>query len=232
MSQLITNEYPGLPTVSFGVLANQFNLDSADQLAEFLWRVRVWQIVVNVTSPAGPNSNNGTNLMGQWALGTPYAATTAWFSNERDLVLANDPSWFPSSYPAYPGYPPQQFLFGISDPIGHFEAQFAFEYGFDVASGVQSNWFLSPLVDINDGPGFTSLTTGIDVPHGIVDVSAVAFTLAGKPCNLYENTGLFAYTGNITITPYEWWPYEPTSGGLPVFDSATGLQINPNIVVD
>ncbi len=37
---------------------------------------------------------------------------------------------------------------------------------------------------------------------------------------------------SITITPYEWWEYRPTSGGDPILNSATGAQINPNVVID
>lgn len=55
-------------------------------------------------------------------------------------------------------------------------------------------------------------------------------TINGIPVQLYS----FG-VGNIlsiALSPQEYWEYAPTSGGLPVHDSATGAQINPNVVID
>lgn len=239
MSQLITNEYPGSPGFQSGLLysavpAQRCNYDSANWLAEILWRVRKWQSAISVSSPAGPLIANGTYVCGQWTSSFPGGVPDAYMPDERHLPCAFDPDFIPG-IPEWDanGYAPDVFLFGQStgDLLG---CQYAETYGFDVdGSGVQSNWFIQPKININNSGGFSSLVTfdGIDNPHSVNSVSAVDFQIYGRPCNLYESAA-FPYTGSIIVTPYEWWPYAPTSGGSPVFDSATGLQINPNVVID
>ncbi len=48
-------------------------------------------------------------------------------------------------------------------------------------------------------------------------------------------TGVGTFSGSIVIqaaTGDGYWAYAPTTGGLPVFDVDTGVQINPNVVID
>jgi hypothetical protein len=32
-------------------------------------------------------------------------------------------------------------------------------------------------------------------------------------------------SGSITVTPSEYWPYDPGDGGGPIYDSVTGAQL-------
>ena len=45
------------------------------------------------------------------------------------------------------------------------------------------------------------------------------------PSYLFNASGSTVSDGAITITPSEYWPYDPGDGGGPIYDSATGEQL-------
>ena len=46
-----------------------------------------------------------------------------------------------------------------------------------------------------------------------------------SPSYLFNASGSTVSDGAITITPSEYWPYDPGDGGGPIYDSATGEQL-------
>lgn len=79
----------------------------------------------------------------------------------------------------------------------------------------------------------TQMSTWDDGSHLI----AGTLTFMGYPVDLYRTatgfgTDFISATMRPSTLPNSHWSYAPTSGGAPVFDTTTGAQIGPNIVID
>ncbi len=82
-----------------------------------------------------------------------------------------------------------------------------------------------------DYSGVTSSEEDVSTYNdGTATPAAVTLTVDGYSIPLYTYSSPNIIS--ITLTPSEWWPYAPTSGGDAILDSATGTQISDNVVVD
>ncbi len=55
-------------------------------------------------------------------------------------------------------------------------------------------------------------------------------TIDGVTCPLTLGEDVYVdFSASITITPEEYWPYDPEDGGGPIYDSATGARIRTDV---
>ncbi len=215
MSQVLTSKYP---LGNYALVGPDGVVDLADdlELMEFLQRISIWEVVVALThSVDGVFNLNGTYTIVVRSTDVDGTVTNV-PSNERDLVKNNESGVFGGRI-SYSGAGPSGFNYTL---YNRFEVT--------TIAGVETQWKIQ--CDMLIGDGLQTLTT-FDEPT-TPDLSAVDFQIYGHAVSLFENAAAGNWTGTITATPTDWWPCAPTSGGAPVFDSATGAQINPNVVID
>lgn len=221
MSQVLTSEFP-LTSYALTSADGIAILDDALELCEFMYRIREWEVVINIT-----NSASGAFLLN----GTyPIVARSQDFdgvvtgipANEREAnTLDLDPSW--------PG------LFGglLSYSSG---SDASFDYSlfrfFEVTTvaGVQTAWRVQAILSAEQSIPATPTTELTTTAQAGYTGSAVDFQIRGHGIDLFESPGGGNWTGTITAIPVAWWPFAPTAGGPDIFDTTTGIQISPNVV--
>lgn len=208
MSQILTSEFP-LDRYTLSGADGIYDLSTEAELCEFMYRIREWQVDINV-------ANGGVG----WALNGTYTVFTRGTNSngvqsdillsERELVLVG----------LYPGELGGSILYSAFPDDLTFNLYTRFQV--TTVAGVQTAWQCQCELAINATALGTAATIG--------STSAATLTIRGHPVQLYDAAG--TWTGSVTATPITWWASAPTSGGLPVFDTATGAQINPNVVID
>lgn len=220
MSQVLTSKYPIYNYTLNGLAPDgQVTLPSAEKLMEFVYRIDQWQIDINVTETLdGAFPANGTYFL-YTRSGNIDGVDDNVPTSERDLVVPN--------------------VRGIGGVISlnHLIPNYQFDWNlyenFAVthSGGAEIAWYIQTAFSLVNTLGKGLDTTKLNISD---PVSAVVCTIYGYPVTLYDIPGGVpsTWTGTITATPKAWWPYAPTSGGAAVFDSVTGSQINPNVVID
>lgn len=209
MSQIVSNEYPR-ETESIGDYG-KVQLLSELELAEWTWRVRQWQIDINL-DVAGSGPYNGTYVFdagGQNIDGVQSAGP----ATEREITTETGSGALGGDF----------FLSGSFDLVHLAKLEVV------TIADVQVEWYVFTTLNASAGIGPSTLsTTGTSLVP-----SAATCTIYDRSLQLYDNSDIAdPWTGTVVITPYKWWPYAPSSGGDPVFDEDTGDQINPNVVID
>lgn len=223
MSQVLTSKYP----ISNYTLPDGFGnveLDDELELMEFIDRIQRWQIDLALThSVNGALPLNGTPR-------TVYVRSLNQDGLDVDNVPANERDLVIDSYPYGIGGTNEDN--GAVDPGVDFQWNLYSHFQVDRTAEVETAWWIHTLVELSyDKLGVLAQIGTIDnASH--TDSSAVDCQIYGHPVSLFENASAGTWTGTLYATPIAWWARQPTSGGDPVFDSATGAQINPNVVID
>jgi hypothetical protein len=218
MSQVLTSKYPLFRYEVAPIFSGIYDLDDELELMEFLYRIKMWEVVVNVSQvPGGNFFYNGTYQVPTRATNADGVLTNVPLS-ERDMVRAS------FDYGGFITYVTSGTAEFSMEPYSFFEVT--------RDAGVEIAWRVQTRVRLDEtffGVGPFLLTTEPFI--GGVE-SAADLQIGGHTIPIYEAPVFGVSSGSIIATPIEWWPYAPTSGGLPVFDTATGTQINPNVVID
>jgi len=222
MSQVLTEQYT-LPYYSAGLHDTFINLSTEDEAMMLNHRVRVYQVVIDLHNAGDPTTaefNNGTYYIGHgedsegWST---QAAAQPFFADEREICTLRDMSIVAS------GHGNTIFSLFSAGPVS-FRLDFGLDIEVTLTAGVPTGWSF--------GTAYVGANITSD-PDGATQLAGATIIINGHSLDLYESAGLInTTTGSIVVTPVEWWPYAPTSGGSPIFDSATGAQINPNVVID
>lgn len=228
MSQVLTSQYPLFVD---GVQDSQELIDvgSAAKLMEWFYRVKTWRHTIDLYYDGGATPMTFNGVYDYRARGDYLndVLTNTLPANERFLVL--DKILQPNPFNSFVSW--VQFAAPGGEALDLLVLRF---YYLSVVDGVQTGWF-PEIVLIGGSPTVGSSPLSAD-PNLIDAVPANAtLTVDGFNVPLWEidpSPGALTWTGSYDLSPIEWWPYAPTSGGLPVFDSATGAQINPNVVID
>lgn len=201
-----------------------------DKCMEWFWRVKKWTVIINVSSVSGAFISEDV----QFSLDAVLPST------ERDLIcmVKQDPfgigrsasgtetvgdvslSWQAFLFSPWidstlanttgpPGTPGRTEIDALRTGIGSYWPQFLFRLNYD---GLAAD---------------LSTHSGGDGPVANVGL-LLDFDGHAVRCYAYSLGDIV----DVTWTPQEWWPYEPTSGGDPIFDTTDGSQINPLVVVD
>ena len=72
------------------------------------------------------------------------------------------------------------------------------------------------------GTRFSTASIPTAAAFGTATINDIAFNLTTG-----DESVVPGYSATITITPEEYWPYDPNDGLGPVYDSATGAQLRP-----
>jgi hypothetical protein len=73
-----------------------------------------------------------------------------------------------------------------------------------------------------DGILFSTASIPNAAAFGLATIDGTAFNLTTG-----DETVTPGFSASITITPEEYWPYDPGDGLGPIYDSATGAQLRP-----
>jgi len=216
MSQVLTTKYPD--AVSSSASPWWPDLGSDERLMEWFYRVKTWRHVIDLYSGLVPFDYNGTyDLLTHDIYQDGASVGTDLPANEKYLMI--DPTtgvgWATT--------------FSVLSGFGTIFLRVLGDYYITMSGETEIEWFPEIV--------FSASTAGLDLDtvNNVGDrLSDATLTVDGISIPLYELDLLpsHTFTGSYTVTPVEWWPYAPTSGGDPVFDSATGAQINPNVLID
>lgn len=229
--QFRTQAFPFCPTDNNDVHDGTLHPFTAplQKCSEWYWRVKKWTVVVH-TTPAIFTF-----------VDVEFSLDTVPFTTERDLICMPklspfglgrrasgsgtgsghtadweaflfspwlDPQVSNTSGP--PGTPGRIETDGLRHSAGGYWPQFLFRLNYDGSIGDLST---------HSGGGGAPANVG------------TLLQFNGYTVRCYANT--LSDILSVTWTPQEWWPYAPASNPLvPVFDTGTGIQINPNTVSD
>ena len=73
-----------------------------------------------------------------------------------------------------------------------------------------------------DGIRFSTTGNSAAASFGLATIDGVALNLSTG-----DETVPPGFSASITITPEEYWPYDPNDGRGPIYDTATGAQLRP-----
>lgn len=175
------------------------------KILEWYWKVKTWTVAASVTSsnPFTPGTvaygkTFTANNVRSAGLSQQYSSP----QNEKDLVCK------------------RATRFNEVDDSGSVFNFDLFTDGVDT-SAKSFNGLYYPLLNIGfDGGNGGVITTlnGFGLSGGTISIDGITV-----PSFFYPDTA----SGAITITPDEYWPYDPGDGGGPIYDSATGAQLRP-----
>lgn len=243
MSQILTDKFPFCIVADSGVGDGTIYpvATTRAKSSEWFWRVKKWTVEVTLSGSIADPGTPQTAIIPDLQPGLQGVVA----DTERDLVC-----WNANVFGAV-----GIIAEGGSTFIGLDDATAAVSFTFFSPAGTASfpggvtpppepdPWDLDGI-RTNAGSDypqfyFAVTTAGDDIIPGsfhtyddgvVVSSAGSILDWDGSSVRCYTED-LGAITG-VTLAPQEWWPYAPTSGGDPVFDSATGAQINPNVVID
>ncbi len=234
--QFRTQAFPWCPVASTSVGSGTLHPGAVSiaQLAEWYWRVKFW--TVTIVSATATYTFNDKQLVNE-LYGAP--------SNERELIcvenIVTGSKVFKFSDIFTAGGSPSVVirfeLFIFSDFLTPDAAiGTAANPGTTVATDSMhtDEGFYYPqilfrsTVDDSGSGEFDASTWNAGLPWTL---SAIDFSIDGVSFPIYSQTSTEYISASIT--PQEWWPYAPESDpGTPVWDAATGAQLNPVTVSD
>lgn len=201
-------------TIIVGVNHFQIGL-TKQELVEWLYRISRWQINIDIP---------GSDYLPSWFItaggyqddtGEGGVITDNTFTEETGLLTKLE----------------KQGGFGYDRP-DHTEGFFSSDIaslgvGFDGALYYPSVLVSGVLEDLND-----EYSTSFDeVPNDPPTFPAQPFTgsIYGKDITIYASGYAPPFAG-LTITPTEWFAFDPGDGGGPTYDIMTGTQIRSHVV--
>ena len=169
---------------------------------KWYWRVKKWRFIGTATTGSSTVSqdeiitNNASYELGEFSVEQP--------TTEKGLVCGY------GTLAIYNDGQDDEFGFylynEISDPRGiRYNEQF---YPSVIA-------FISV-----DGTRFGTASIPTAAAFGTATINDIEFNLTTG-----DESVVPGYSATITITPEEYWPYDPNDGGGPIYDSTTGAQL-------
>jgi hypothetical protein len=164
-------------------------------LLRWYWKVKRWEVSANLTGIGIRDTAVSTSLEVTFFNGNNYSPE---LTTEKQLVCRR--SVF------YPGDTGSPFILRMFDE-GVQEVEELYYPSLDVGYTNGAGFIGTSLVEPGSVSGGTIIMDGLTLPSWLF--------------------GQFApiTSGSITVTPAEYWPYDPGDGGGPIYDSATGAQL-------
>lgn len=195
---------------------------TAQELAEWYWRIKKWYLVAGFSATAGGHTAEYPDGI--------ITGTTA--SVELDIAVTG--AFFDGAFPFTSPAPP-----GTTVSSGHAFVLFSSDAGPYLNEPGSPDYY--PAIKI-EGGCFAQTPS----PDPVTDSAGVSFssdpgafgtdnettaTIYGKTMPLYwrespdpaVGDGHITHTG-LTITPYEWWPYEAADAS-PIYNTSTGAEL-------